>query len=200
MVAVKLYVEGAGKTDLQRSQCRQAFGTFFETAGLAGRRPRTVPCGGRNSAYEAFVTAVKIGKHGQLPLLLVDSEDAVNPNHTVWQHLNARDNWDKPDGATDDQAFLMVQVMETWFLADREMLRNYFGAEFRGNHLHAWPALEEVPKATVLDALERSTAGCEKKRYAKGKISFELLEKLDPHKVKDACPHAKALLDYLGER
>ncbi|MEW6668359.1 MAG: DUF4276 family protein [Thermodesulfobacteriota bacterium] len=142
---------------------------------------------------------MRIGKVGELPLLLVDSEGAVIPGHTAWQHLKARDNWDRPEGATDDQAFLMVQVMETWFLADSEMLRNYFGAEFRGDHIQALPALEEVSKATVLDALDRSTAGCGKKRYAKGNVSFELLERLDPQMVKVACPHAKALLDHLEE-
>ena len=68
----------------------------------------------------------------------------------------------------------MVQVMETWFLADRDALRNCFGAQFAENALRQWPELEAVPKQTVLDALQRATARCQK-RYAKGKVSFELL-------------------------
>jgi len=196
MVKVKLYVEGAGQTDLERTQCRQAFSAFFGSAGLAGKRPRTVPCGGRQSAYDAFVTAVRTAKTGELPLLLVDAEEAVIAGRTVWQHLKTRDNWDKPDDANDNQAFLMVQVMETWFLADREMLRRYFGANLRLNHLRAWPSLEDVSKAEVFGALEMATTACTKK-YAKGKISFELLGELHPASVEVACPHVKELLQSL---
>jgi hypothetical protein len=196
MVRAKLYVEGAGQTDLERSQCRRAFAAFFESAGLT-RRPRTVPCGGRGAAYDAFKHAAKAGKQGELPLLLVDSEAAVAPGHTVWQHLKSRDEWDRPSGASEDQAFLMVQVMETWFLADRDMLRRYFGTDLVEKHLRDWPFLESVPKGDVLGALEKATAGCGKKRYAKGKVSFEMLEKLDATKVEGTCPHAKSLVDRL---
>lgn len=87
----------------------------------------------------------------------------------------------------------MVQVMETWFLADCNSLRRYFGAKFKENALRQWPQLEAVPKATVLDALECATAT----RYAKGKVSFELLAQIDPARVEAACPHAKALLNRL---
>jgi hypothetical protein len=45
-------------------------------------------------------------------------------------------------------------------------------------------------------ALDRATAGC-KKRYSKGKVSFELLGQVNPTLVETACPHAKALLDRL---
>ena len=90
----------------------------------------------------------------------------------------------------------MVQVMETWFLADREALRNYFGAGFRENALKAWPKLEDVPKSTVLEALERATASC-RTPYSKGRVSFEVLARVAPARVEAACPHAKALLDEL---
>lgn len=46
---------------------------------------------------------------------------------------------------------------------------------------------------TVLQALDRATAGCAK-RYAKGRVSFELLGRLNPNLVEQACPHARALL------
>jgi len=197
VVRTKLSVEGAGQTDLQRTQCRRAFSEFFASAGVTSR-PRTVPCGGRGRAYDAFKHAAAPGKQGELPLLLVDSETTVTPGQTVWQHLKSRDNWDKPVGASDDQAFMMVQVMESWFLADREMLRQYFRTGLVEKHLRDWPSLESVPKEDVQGALERATAGCGKKRYAKGKVSFELLEELDAMRVEeDACPHAKSLLDRL---
>jgi len=64
------------------------------------------------------------------------------------------------------------------------------------NHLRQWPSLEAVLKATVFDALAKATAACQK-RYAKGKVSFELLGQLNPDPVEAACPHAKTLLDRL---
>lgn len=130
---------------------------------------------------DLFLTAVNYGGPNDLPLLLFDSEAPVKTGHTSWQHLKARDNWDRPNGASDDQAFLMVEVMETWLIADRQMLERYFGANFRSNQIPAWPSLEAVPKKAVLETLDRSTAGCGKKRYAKGKISFELLGRTDPN-------------------
>ena len=90
----------------------------------------------------------------------------------------------------------MVQVMETWLLADRAALGRYFGAPFRENALSQWPALENVSKRDVLEALARATAACTRP-YAKGQASFELLTMIDPALVEAACPHAAALLGNL---
>lgn len=165
---VNLYVEGA-ETDLQRSECRLAFKVFFEAAGLKGKLPHTVPCGGRGFAYKAFKIAMQTRKPNELPLLLVDSEGPIAQGHTAWQHLKTRpgDGWDRPNGATEDQAFLMVQVMETWFIADQDALRDFFGNCFNDNKT-AWPNLEAVPRQGIYDALDRATATCGKKHYVEG--------------------------------
>ena len=93
----------------------------------------------------------------------------------------------------------MVVAMETWFLADRELLKQHFGQDFVESHFKRWPALEDVPKKTVLDALQAATAGCSTP-YEKGKVSFDLLAKLNSNRVETACPHAKELLDRLRNR
>ena len=67
---------------------------------------------------------------------------------------------------------------------------------FRENAIRDWPAPEDVPKATVLEALDRATASCSR-RYVKGRASFELLARIDPARVEAACPHARALLNRL---
>jgi hypothetical protein len=195
-VSVKLYIEGGGDGPLLDTLFRQGWRQFFEAAGLAGRMPGVVRGQGRTQTFDLFATAVAYPRGGTLPLLVVDSEDPVEAGNSVWQHLKARDNWERPSGAADDQAFLMVQVMETWFLADRDLLRRYFGASLRENHLRQWPVLEAVRKLTVFKALEMATTGC-KRHYAKGKVSYELLGQLSPNQVEAACPHAKALLDRL---
>ena len=90
----------------------------------------------------------------------------------------------------------MLQVMETWFLADRAALQEYFGTKFKANKIKNWPRLENVKKCQVFKVLSTATALC-KKKYSKGKISFELLAHVDPVRVEAACPHAKALLEKL---
>jgi hypothetical protein len=70
------------------------------------------PCGGRHEAFDSFRIALK-NNGAAVPLLLVDADELVTEGRSVWQHLKARDRWDKPPGAKDDQAFLMVQVMES---------------------------------------------------------------------------------------
>ena len=99
----------------------------------------------------------------------------------------------QPPGAANDSAFLMVQVMETWFLADRGTLRQFFGSALNENHFRQWLDLEAVPKDTVIDALERATANCQKP-YSKGRVSFGLLGRIDPVRVANSCPHANYLL------
>jgi len=197
VVSAKIYIERGGEGQLLDTLFRQGWTAFFKAAGLEGRMPRIVRGQGRKRTFDLFVTAVKNPEPGVLPLLLVDSEEPVAESHTVWQHLKARDrNWERPAGARDDQAFLMVQLMETWFLADHDVLRKYFGQALREEPLKAWPSLAEVPKATVLSALDRATAACSP-CYAKGKVSFEILARLNPARVEQACPDAKRLLDRL---
>ncbi len=199
---VKLYVEGGTQDSaLDRSLCRQAFSRFF--AGdprLKGKLPRTVPCGGRKAAYDAFLTAVKNPRPQELPLLLVDSESPVSDGITVWQHLARRvdDNWEKPETVNGEQAFLMVQVMETWFIADRPTLLEFFGPNFRPNAIPKWQNLEQVPKADIYGALQLATAACGQKTYSKGNLSFALLAQISPVKVQESSPHARALFDQLA--
>ena len=147
--------------------------------------------------FDRFATDAAKRTTDNVPLLLVDSEHPVEAGHSVWQHLRAGDGWDKPVGSGEDDAFLMVQVMETWFLADRDALRKYFGSRIAENALGQWAELENVPKETVLGALRNATERCPKP-YAKGRVSFELLAQVDPVRVEASCPHAKALLTRLG--
>ncbi len=197
MVTATLYIEGGGEGRELGARFREGWNEFFKSAGV-GNKTKIVRGGTRQQTFRRFATAVEVGRPGTVSLLLVDSEAPVAAENSVWQHLNARDSWSQPPGAGDDQAFLMVQIMETWFLADRAALRKYFGARFRENALRRWPNLENVPKSTVLNALASSTASCSK-RYSKGKVSFELLARINPTLVETACPHAKALLNRLKD-
>ena len=52
MVTVRLYVEGGGDSKKLRVQCRRGFRKFVEKAGLKGRMPRIVACGGRQAEVD----------------------------------------------------------------------------------------------------------------------------------------------------
>ena len=192
-----IYIEGGGDRNENLERLfRRAWTKFFTAADIDGRLPRVVRGGSRSRTFDLFRKAVANSDPDRVPLLLVDSEEAVQEGRSPWQHLNARDNWSPPDGAGDDRAFLMVQVMETWFLADREALRRHFGSRFRENALPQWPRLEDVPKASVLAALKDATFRCSPP-FTKGKVSFQLLAEINPGLVETACPHAKCLLQRL---
>ncbi len=196
---IQLYIEGGGDSDEQDTQFRRGWRRFFENAGLRGRMPAVFRGGGRGSTFDDFQTAVLQKKAGELPLLLVDSEDVPTADHSAWTHLQTRkeDGWEQPSGTGDNDVFLMVVCMETWFIADRESLRRFFGQCWRDNALPKWHQLEEISKEKVQAALDHATAACGRRRYAKGKRSFTLLENIDPAVVESKCPSAKRLLERL---
>ncbi len=142
---VKLYVEGGGDGKALQIECRQGFSEFLKKAGLTGKLPRISSCGGRRSAYEDYCTAVK---NGEAAFLLVDSEAPVISAHQSagdskdwlpWAHLKNRpgDGWENPKGGADTDCHLMIEVMENWFMADREALKDFFNPGFRENQLPA---------------------------------------------------------------
>ncbi len=207
---MKLYVEGGGDANALKTSCREAFTTFITDAGIV-KRPRVVACGSRNEAYGDFCTAVA---NGEEAMLLVDSEGPVaahcqqpanEPQHwKPWTHLKQRqgDNWDKPSGSQDMDCHLMVQCMETWFLADRATLATFFGQGFRENDLPAAAnAIEAVAKTQVYDALKHATRDCKTKdAYGKGEHSFKLLKEISPEKVMEASPWAKRFIDAIKKK
>ena len=193
---VRIAIEGGGSGENPDKHFRQAWTQFFKAAGLVGRMPKVLRGEGREQTFDKFKTALQTARRDEVVFLLVDSEEPVAAGHSPWQHLRNRDNWEQPQGAADDSAYLMVQVMETWFLADRGALRDFFGPQLNENHFREWPNLEEIHKDIVLNALEQATSNCQKP-YSKGRVSFELPGEINPQTVAAACPHADQLLRYL---
>ena len=193
---VKIYVEGGAPGGLDR-ECRRGFGKFLERAGLRGRMPRIIACGSRDGAHDRFCTAQRNAHANEFIILLVDSEEGIEEGVGPWGFLRNRDGWDKPDGTSDDNAHLMVQCMEAWFLADRDALAQFFGDGFNANPLPNRPDVENIPKLDLYNALRGATQDSRKGEYGKGRHSFDLLAKLNPQKVVDASPHAKRLVDTL---
>lgn len=206
---VYVYAEGGGSgahSAALQAEFRQAFADFFSKTDLGTtRRPRVVPCGGREQAFQSFCTAIA---QGQNALLLVDSEAPVNSLHQPplpgiwrpWTHLQTQASWATPLGASDDDCHLMVQCMENWFLADGAGVQVFFGRNF---NVAALPSgsVETVAKNMAYTALQTATKNCKTKGpYAKGAHSFKVLSSISTAKVEAASPWAKRFLDELRKR
>jgi hypothetical protein len=197
-----LFVEGGGDRKPLKTECRNAFTSFLDKAGVT-KKPRVVACGGRRDAYDSWCTAVS---NGEQALLLVDSEAPVAAQHqqgtAPWQHLKQRDGWNKPANTDDNDCHLMVQVMESWFLADRETLASFFGQGFNGHQLPAVAnPIEGIAKAQVYQSLANATKNCKTKaEYGKGEHSFKLLARIDPDKVTAASGWAKRFVAEVKDR
>lgn len=195
-MSIKLYVEGGGNSKALRTACRKGFRLFIENAGISCRQIGVgiVACGSRQNAYDSFATAYSTGDSS--PMLLVDAEDALT-TASPWDHLRNRDGWSRPNGSTDGQCHLMVQIMESWFLAHRATLASFYGQNFQGTALPGNLQVEQIRKTDVLDGLAHATRNTQKGRYDKGPHSFDILARLDPGTVEAAAPFAKRFLDTL---
>ena len=98
-------------------------------------------------------------------LLLIDSDcpddgklTASVRNHPGWNASVAA-------SVTDSQLHFMVQVMESWFLADRQCLRSYYGPNFLESRLRGNPKVEEILKDDVIKGLEDATRDTKKGKY-----------------------------------
>ena len=185
MVKTKVYAEGGGRKAQNRA-CRRGFGAFLSKAGVAQGTVEVEARGSRGDAYNAFASDAGRG----LPaFLLVDAEGPVT-DPSPWRHLRDSDRWRRPNGTADNQCHLMVQVMESWFLADADALESFYGRGFRKQDLPRNQEVEDISKQDVLDGLARATRGTRKGSYSKGMHGFQIIELLDPEKVRKAAPHA----------
>jgi len=205
-VNIKIYVEGGGHgphSKALQTACRRGFHEFFKKAGMQGMMPRISACGTRRLAYEDFCNALDLAKADDFIVLLVDSEDPVATEDDPWEHLIHRqsDQWDKPPTAAAENAHLMVQCMESWFIADKETLRSFYGQGFRESALPSRPNIEEIPKDTLYDGLKNATKDTiTKGQYSKGKHSFDILALINPDLVRQASQHADRLLRVLMDK
>lgn len=210
MVGVKIYVEGGGDHGALVSECRRAFGKFLEKLEgdpFKGKRPAFIASGSRLQAYKDFCTALS---RGEVAYLLVDAECEVkegcqegNPESwKPWRHLSLRDGdkWNTPAGSTDLHCHLMAQLMESWFLADREGMARYFGKGFSADRLPARTgSIELVEKSKVMSGISDAIKDCGKGKceYRKGKHSFALLEQINSEAVIAASPWARRFVDEI---
>lgn len=196
-MSLTIFVEGGGNSELTLRSYRQGFSTYCGKLSPIGKKPKIVACGSRNQAFDKFKTAVRVSEEGDRCALLVDSEAPVTTGNAV-QHLSQRDGWVFPPNIDSHRAFLMVQMTESWFLADREAIAEFYDGGFLPNALSQNQNIEAIPKADVESGLKKATRETRKKgEYRKVMHGSELVGLIDPLKVEAASPHAKRFNDFL---
>lgn len=193
MRGVEIYVEGGGDNRDRKTALRQGMDGLLaplkDAAERKALRWKLVCCGSRNAALRAFRNAVA-SRRDAFFALLVDAEGPVSESPS--QHLAARDGWDVAF-ADEKSIHLMVQVMETWIVADVDSLAAYYGQQFRRNALPSARNLEDVPKAEVERALRFATERTMNGRYHKIRHARHLLRRIDLDAVRRRCKHCDRL-------
>ncbi|MEO8657068.1 MAG: DUF4276 family protein [Bryobacteraceae bacterium] len=191
-MSAALYLEGGATGPDSKElkiRCREGFRKLLQKCGYENQRrmPRLIACGSRQAAFEDFQAAVRIAGPADYVALWIDSEDPLANPEASWDHLRARDNWQRPLGVTDDQVLFMTTCMETLIVADRTALTEHFGAKLQTTALPPLVDLENRHRHDVQDGLVRATRNC-KNVYEKGKRSFEVLAKLSPEALAAHLP------------
>lgn len=199
---IRIYVEGGGQSASAKSEVRRGFGQFLVDLRTLARQKRAdwsiIACGSRDDAWRAFSLALTTHPRA-FNVLLVDSEEAVREGNAPWRHLQQRDNWTQPSGASDDQCHLMVQAMETWLIPDRESLKRFYGHGFAAGALPGRSDVEAIDRHELLECLNTATRGATKGKYHKIRHGPTLLAQADTRLVRAAAPHCERLFSTLTQ-
>lgn len=185
---VRIHIEGDAKL-------LPGFRRFFDSLYQAGIQVK-LSTGGAN-AVEDFVSGVRKFPDA-VNILLIDA-DGPHSTATV-QEVRRRINRYAPGvQIADDRLHFMVQVMESWFLADRTTLQAYYGPGFAENRLPANRQVEQILKDDVINGLIAATRDTGKGRYHKTRHAPALLALLNPAQVRAAAPACAKLFTALEQ-
>jgi hypothetical protein len=197
VTGIAVYMEGGGDSKEGKARLRQGMAEFLRKV-VSQKKPgwKVVVCGSRNDAHDAFLNANQTWPEA-FNVLLVDSEGPVSRPPST--HLKQRDGWNLA-GASEESIHLMIQVMETWIIADPDAVATYYDQHFIEKALPRAANLEGVEKERIYKALKHATAKTQKGEYHEIDHAAALLEKIDPAKVRRRCPSCDRLFIILTQR
>lgn len=182
MKEIRIYYEGD-------EQLKPGFDGFFREVHNRARAKRCkvslIATGGRPK--RDFGIAVR--RHTEAwNILLLDSDGPDEGNLTAC--LIAEQGW-----ANDlkDSIFWMVEMMESWFHADKDALRKFYENGFNSSAMKANPNVEQICKRDLIDGLKAATKSTTKGTYHKTRHAPRLLELIDPTRVRKAAPNCDRL-------
>ena len=175
-------------------QLKEGFHSFFGKLVFEGYsrrcRVRFIAGQGRSDTIHDFQDALE-SHSSSWNVLLIDSEGPDDGRLFARLKLPA---------AQKDSVFWMVQLMESWFLADIQALKRDYGKGFREGRLRAKRDIERVPKKDVMKWLENATKTTQKGKYDKVDHAPHLLGLIDPALVRKACPNCRRVFKIFGAR
>jgi hypothetical protein len=201
MTGIAIYIEGGGDSRDGKAALRLGFDVLLSPQKTAARtrglRWRLVLCGGRNDTFNAFQHAART-ERSELIGLLVDSEDPVENTTPTGRlaHLVNRDRWTM-ERAWAEHVHLMTQCMESWIVADAEMLTGFYGQNFNASTLPRRRVLDDEPKHSIYAGLESATRRTQKGSYGKIKHASELLTRIRPDVVAARCASFQRFAEWL---
>jgi hypothetical protein len=186
-VEIRIYFEG-------HADLRTGFNKFFSALHNAARSHSTVHLIAAKDGVSGYKKGCRSNPKA-LNILLKDSEEPLPQDPaTLCQKLGI-------DPSRSGCVFWMVELMESWFLADPGALAEYYG--FSSDTIGAIPNVEKIPKSDVMRRLKQATKKTKKGEYHKVAHAPELLKKLDSAKVQERARNCKklfaAILDKLQE-
>jgi Domain of unknown function (DUF4276) len=183
---IRIYFEGD-------KRLRPGFSAFLSEIRERGKAKRCkieiIATGGTPVAD--FRTAMKMHPNAW-NILLRDSEGPDDGKLSAT--LVAAEGW---QAAVADSIFWMVQMMESWFHADKDALERFYRDGFKRQALAANPKVEEIAKRDLEEGLNAATRGTKKGKYHKGNHAPSLLEMISPQRVRDAAPNCQRLFKVI---
>lgn len=194
-------MEGGGSNQTSKTALRRGMDEFLRPLKQAARRRalkwKLVLCGSRSETSRRFRDACKNAGPAEEQILLVDSEAPVSVRPRAHLREQSGDRWDLTF-ARRDTVHLMVQVMETWIVADPDAMAGYYGRRFDLSRLPKRTDLEGEPKANIQRAIREATKSTRKGAYQKIRDASRLLMRIDRERVMSRCQHCKRLFEELG--
>ncbi len=199
MKILKVYVEGGGSTQFTRDPLRDGFDIFYHDLKLLAYNNDCeltfIPCGGKTETIRDFKKSLK-SNNDAIKVLLVDSDIPVTQQPK--KHLII----DNPE-ITNDQCHLMVQIMESWFLADLNALRGFYKDELYDEELNKYQDVMNVEnidkkdiKRVLINATKVTSFG-DYWVYGKIRHASEILKRLDTNIVRRKAAHCDRLFKTL---
>ena len=186
---IRIYFEGSTKL-------REGFNKLIKPVIDQARQNRVrfnlIAGGSKEETIKDFKRASISHKDASI-IMLIDSDRAYDSGLLMNVRSQVGVN------VQDEQIHFMVQVMESWFLADRDALKQYYGQNFQESRLPQNSDLERISKSDVIAGLEDATRDTSKGKYHKTKHAPQLLSKLNADNVCSAAPSCKRLFDSLQQ-
>jgi len=180
---VRIYFEGT-------RTLRPGFERFFSALKSAAREANSeIEFVAARNGPSDYRKALRSHPHAW-NILLKDSEEQMPKNPVALCERHGID----PTLVAD--VFWMVELMESWFLADPNALAEYYGRDFSATALRKTQDVERIAKAEVLKRLKRAT----KNKYHKVQHAPHLLARLDPHRVQKHARYCRKLFDTVRTR